>query len=762
MPSLAAIPRTVRTLVPAAVCAATLALLPGSAEAQGIGYLLEPGASYVRWDDGLGVDDDWLWGGAVSLTFGDLVRLQPFWYQRGEVDVDPTMIEGDDPPFQDVSPFTTDIRHMGANLELDLGRGDFVPFLRVGGGVLRFDPDREDEAGDALDRITLQYGGGLRFTIGRAGLNLWGQGVSFRLDRARLYTPLADPPEGEEQQDWRNLVAGASVQIPLGTRPPPTTGGIIGASAPVEAFAGELRYNDAFDRADQRLVGVRAGFDVNALAGIRGFYWQGVNNDFDGTEDVKGYGGEAQFRLGSGTGLAPFLVAGAGRIDYDPEFTEDDEGEGEPEAAPADRTAVILGGGVALRLSDRIDLTVAARNWLMDTAGEGDLEGVEDPDDLSSNWLYSAGLAVRLGGSTAQGRAERVAERRDAERAELERMREEMERERQELLAELEAERRGAAVWDTVVVRGPEGREERRVVRRAPGTADAVGPERIVIPVLEEGTVYIRFGPGGPGMALMEQTYGEEPILSPDELRALIREELGQEMQEPGVDEARLDELEDRIVQRLTERLGPRLDAPGQAPVQPQAGMPVEVLERIDEMERALTRRIDALVEERLQEQRPPTPAAERAPVPEETDRALYRLRRFDTRASLPYGGVNFGDATQALVGARFDFGPLQPGSPLDLVPEIAIGFGEGDPTLLLLGNVRYNFGGTGGARDLQPYLIGGAGVYSPTVLAINTGIGLSFDLRAGRDTPLRTFAEIQGLNLFDRTRLLVGVSLRP
>ena len=92
-------------------------------------------------------------------------------------------------------------------------------------------------------------------------------------------------------------------------------------------------------------------------------------------------------------------------------------------------------------------------------------------------------------------------------------------------------------------------------------------------------------------------------------------------------------------------------------------------------------------------------------------------------------------------------------------MPELAFGFGD-DNTLLAMANLQYPFPPFGPGQSFQPYLVGGAGFFSETFLALNTGVGASYDLRQGRGTPLYVHLEYQGINFFNYSRLLFGLSV--
>ena len=85
---------------------------------------------------------------------------------------------------------------------------------------------------------------------------------------------------------------------------------------------------------DQDIAGVRLGLDLADYAGIRGFYWRGLNEDHNGVSPLQSYGAEAQLNLNSGRGITPFLVAGVGRVDFMDGFQDVDGNHPEDKDAP--------------------------------------------------------------------------------------------------------------------------------------------------------------------------------------------------------------------------------------------------------------------------------------------------------------------------------------------------------------------------------------------------------------------------------------------
>lgn len=735
---------TCRLLLGSVLCASASLLSVQPAAAQSLGYVLMPSAQRVQWDDDIAFDDDWMYGGRLGLLFGRHVELQPFYYYRNNFPIDPARAVGS---FGAAAVgHDIDVKNFGANLQFNLGRGDVVPFIRAGGSILRFEPD----SGERRDRVAVSAGGGLRFNLGGMQAELFGEQVAFRLNPRNIFGTVA--PTEDPAPSQINIAYGAALSIPLSKFDDAALDQpLSGSTAPIEPFVGRLRYASEQNLDDQEVAGVRAGVDLTQQVGLRGFYWRGVNDDRDGTAPVAGYGGEAQFNLNTGPGIAPFLVIGAGRIDFLDGFRDRDT------LSRDDQSFLILGGGASIRLSDRVRLNAAVRDYVM--TAEQKLSDVASTDDITHNTMISAGFTFSLGGQSATARREAEV-RRQQQEAERGRTRD-LEREREldryrDALAERESAR---GQRDTVVVERPGARGQRdtivveREVRGRTGVAGDTVMMRmrrpmamqgdstmrwVTIPVPAVGEVILRYGitPSGTGPAMT--TTG----LSIEEIRRIIREEL----QRDPMTGARV-APDTTIIRR-----------------EPAAAGDEAVVARLAEMERRLAARLAELEAART------VPAAPAQVVVVDTVAGgeqlatvpvFRRLARTSTRDLRPFVGFGGGDGSQVIASLRADLGPVQPGSGFRFVPEFAVGFGSGSPSVLAMANVQYPFGSVMGSRSVQPYVTLGAGVFSPSVLAINTAVGTSFNMRSASLAPLYTYVELQGLNLFDYTRLMVGVTTR-
>jgi hypothetical protein len=554
--------------------------------------------------------------------------------------------------------------------------------------------------GQVQDRLALSAGGGLRIAFGDVQGELFAEQLALRLNPRALFAP-----DTGGTATLRNLSYGVGLVVPLVRGDDEGDEGLRGTSAPIEPFVGRLDFADALRLDRQQVAGVRAGLYLSPMFGLRGFWWRGVGDD--GAREMSGYGGEAQFTFTGGPGLTPFLVVGAGTVDFSPDF-RDSTG-----AARRDKGTVILGAGLSWRLSDRVRINGAIRDYVMTL--DDDLDAVETSGDLVHNPLLSAGFTLSLGGrggagSTGSG-ATRTGSRRERERL----------RDREELYA-LRDELRRRDSLDALRVdrmRG-EATTGRGVALRDTGT-DSLGvpvgaSERwITVPVPAHGEIILRFG-------TTSARAGDSAAIG-----AVVS------------DDASIARLLD-IERRLTARLDAMQRQLGQPPlvVQPQVVAPGQATPRVTVITGGDSTSVTSA---------------------RETRALVQRVVSTRPRDIMPYAGLATGRNTQLVLGARADLGGLTPVSGFHFVPELAVGLGEGTTSVLAFANARYAFGSVSGTQALRPYVTLGAGVYSPTVLGINTALGTSIALRRANASPLSVHIELQGINLFNDTRLLLGLS---
>jgi hypothetical protein len=766
-----------------------LPLYPRAALSQGIAYELSPIAAQFRWDAALGLRDDNLLGARLGLRFGRLAEVHGFYMTRPNLQVDAAalpILPGFVPPGAEQE---VGLQSYGADVRLNLASGSLVPYLMLGGGVLRFSP----EGLESIDQILLKLGGGARFAFFRSvGAEVFLENWAFRLNRYRFFLPpgVIEDPEADELR--HNLALGAALNIPLGGNITDQTPGLRGTTILVEPVGGRLNFAEELNLARQNLLGVRAGLELNRLVGVRGFFWRGINEDFNEADPIQGYGGEVQFNLGSGVGVVPHLVAGAGLIEFREGYTD------LAGATPMDRTALILGGGLSFSLSERLRGNATVRDYIIGVGEE--LADNRRTDQLLHNLLLSAGLSFAVGGRTVDPmrREEPALTELERLRLENERLRElaaaealRQENERLRQLAEgrpaLEPrlQERVVAV-DTMVIQVDPvtGDTVARFLR--PGDPGRAAPQRtMTVPIPERGEIYIRFGEPGSGLPVRVQEgaaaapppatvpAGVSPAapagaLSAVQLSTLIRDAVREEVRlqagalaapaapAGGVAEAqRLDLLEQRLVRQIEATMARQLAAQEQRLAQMEGAL------RAGQVRGGQT---TVIVPERQPiVVAPPAFADPRfPPVVDPADPLTYLAvppRRFEPRFIRPYMGANVNNPTQFIFGSRLDLGPVIDNIPLYLVPEAALGFGDDVTSVLLAGNLQYEFAPVAALAAAEPYVHVGLGFWRAerTRVLGNYGIGASFPVGVTPAGPIRLFVEQQGLGLFGRMRLLVG-----
>lgn len=779
--------------------------------AQELRYSIAPQAQRIQWDNDLGLEDAILFGGRFGFTFNQYVGLHGFYLTRSNVRAELSRLPLLDTLGVDLTDQDLDLSMYGADLRINIGSALFSPFLTAGGAILRFDPD----SAPRTSQVALKFGGGLQFgSPGSVRLSVFAEDMMFRMNRYSFAArdPMAVLQSDSAADDLRhNLSVGAAVHIPLGGSAPFEEGVDIGlgdVGMPIELFAGRLDFDDDAGLARQDVLGARAGVNFGRLVSLRGYFWHGVNDDFDDTAPMRSWGGEAQFNLGTGSGIVPYLLAGAGKIDFRDDYRDI---AGDPRE---DRTALILGGGAALALNEHLRLTFAARDYLF---SEQDLSDVSSTDDLRHNWMLSAGFHFNVFARDARPpvRTVRQLDTVRVSRTDTLRQRdtifvdevtgERISAERGRMLARERDDRPDSLGRDDreprreMVERGEVERRtgERREVR-AEGERDYRGSETIVIPVPMQGEIYIRYGPedeGRPGEARfrrfgppqqqpnMRQQGAPGAMADPrEDLRAIIRDELDRaRMSESAgalmrADTARAgaivqgltsEEFLQRLEQRLAERSAVQRDSV-RAIVREEIGATAPDERLDDRIARIVDERVrDALDERdrRLQDQ-PAAPAAPSVVVVQgDTARAVTAAPTEPTRPVFTelepqswagYSGFTVNDGAQFLLGGRMDLGSISPGLPeIDFIPELAIGVGSGATSLHIAGNARYRFGGwqVNGLGLVRPYGQLGLGLlnFNNRVhgrdgldLVINAGYGVTAE-----SPGLRGFANSGARELF-------------
>ncbi|WP_405283028.1 hypothetical protein V3331_14620 [Gaopeijia maritima] len=669
--------------------ALALLLAPTAVAAQGLTWTLTPGARWIEWDKALPFDDTRLLGGAMGIGLGRYVSLEAFHHEETGVSL-----------FNDRAEAPAiDVAQSGARVTLAFGTGSFVPVVSGGASLLRF----RAEGMERTRRLSLDYGGGLRFVLGERVQGEVG------LDRTRYFfdaANLLDPATPTSDEAKYNLTLRAGLGVQLGRRSFDPADDLDGAFAqryqsPFSGFAlaiepviGRLDFDSATGLDRQNMVGIRAGVDFGSFFGLRAFHWWGTEDDFRTTNGFRIVGGEAQFTLSAGPGITPFLTGGAGQLHWTP------RGNG-PDPAPANQTAVVLGAGVEFNFGRHLRASISARDYILggaDLSADPDLGSVVDPDELINNWQVSAGLKLVLGGS---GRLIRSAE------------------------APAPSEPPAA------VAPRPEPRAATPMVAApAPNTTTTTDGRTIVIPVPETGELYVRFGESRGTGPLASALSGERVALGAEQLREVIREELRRLLDDPA--RTTTDTGQTAALQRLEARIDSLMRAIRNAAAPPPSVSPAAAPRS------AAQTSPDAM-----------------APASLPVDRSLRETRFFT--------GFTTTGPSQILLGLATDIGPVtRRWDFASLIPSIVLGFGDSRPTYLAALSVEYRFRAlpVGNVR-VAPMASIGVGLFRGLDFEaiVPTFAGVTLEASGGAMRHLdNVFLGVQGVDFLNGGRFLVGL----
>ncbi|MDQ6611094.1 MAG: porin family protein, partial [Gemmatimonadota bacterium] len=479
-------PRTVTRMLAALITSGTV-LTTGFANAQGISYTLAPAAASLNWDKDLGLKNHSLYGGQASIDFERLVSLQGYYFTNDKIStaVDKLGLNGS--LGDQLRNQRLQVRSMGANVIWKFWSGGVAPFIKTGGGIVELRPD----SGHTSKQIALNAGAGLRFGANAPlFLDIFAEDMMLRVDRYALFNhgSAVVPVDPRANALRHNLMIGAAVGVPLGLNTndreremaSELQWGLTGASLTLEPFAGRLKFDSKGSNAaiaDQDLAGVRAGIDVGRYVGVRGFYWRSTDKDFKRFSSLQSWGGELQFRLNSSQGLTPYLLLGAAQLDFRKQDSTALSKLG------TDKASLLLGGGIAIPLGERIALNFSARDYLY---GQGNgADSVSSPSDLRNNWMYSIGLRVSVAGHSGSAAARRSVGREQSLSA---RVREDSLR----LIASREDMRRGYSSPDSARGRRMPS-DSQMVVADTNGMLKNVRPGSVItVPVPTVGEFYVR------------------------------------------------------------------------------------------------------------------------------------------------------------------------------------------------------------------------------------------------------------------------------
>ncbi|PKK82594.1 MAG: hypothetical protein CVT49_13000 [candidate division Zixibacteria bacterium HGW-Zixibacteria-1] len=347
----------------------------------------------MAWNHGLGLKDGFFYGGKLGIDFGPLIGLEASYLTSGKLWTTFSEIDLIDTAGSTIPDHRVTVRRFGGDLLIRWPSMRIAPFVRVGGGVIRFEP----ETGPNSEKIDVRFGGGFDYILSnRVRTRAWIEMNRFRLDRYSLAPGGATsglyPLDPDADKIRNNLSVGLSLDYALGQsrfRAVRTGERLHPFSAlELEPLLGRLDFGDS--RLNTVTVaGARIGGELNPYVGWGLFYWHAMESDLSDTRPLQSYGGEARFNLASKSGPQPYVTIGAGQFDFLSNYF-DNEGNKRD-----DRTALILGAGIRAEIINGIQLDAGVRDYMY---GEGRLDRVSGTDEIRHNWLLSGALVFGIGG----------------------------------------------------------------------------------------------------------------------------------------------------------------------------------------------------------------------------------------------------------------------------------------------------------------------------------------------------------------------------
>ena len=428
-------PRQSRLAFVLFLCAgfALSAATPAQAQPTGVSYTLAPTGQYVFWNDNAGLENGYFYGGAVGFGFGEFFELSGLYLlgDNFETDLSDLSIEGDADDdairsaLEGLESRDVDIRRYGGKVRINVGSNELLPFISLGTGILRFEPDELDET----EVIYATAGAGITLSLAdRYTLSVSAENLAYRYSPATTFLSEDERADFEAIDNFEsfgkttvyNWTATAALRLYLGGRAAGElteldralreqfSGG--GLRVFAQPFYGLIDFNSALDLPSQQPVGgINAGIDLGPYVGLRGFYWRATEEEdlFDDTvpptfDDLAMYGGELNLRLGDqlGRGLAPYIIVGGGYMNILSGYERDDVAY----ESDDDRYFAIGGVGLELPLSSALRLNGGVRTLLMSTEDLTDVDEFDDldeidinPDNVYGSWMYTAGIEFSFG-----------------------------------------------------------------------------------------------------------------------------------------------------------------------------------------------------------------------------------------------------------------------------------------------------------------------------------------------------------------------------
>ena len=376
-----------------------------SAQVKDISFAIAPTAEYVWWNKKSAIENGFMAGGYVGFGFGRNLELLGSYSQSLGFK---STIDGFSAPDNIKNAFVStdvDARRWGGELKGNIPMAySFQPYVTLGSGIQTI---KANEVGQ--DAVYFTFGLGAKFNLARRlTLNVQAKGSRFNLDASNILHKTSEPTTSAYNQWITNNVSdenmfnwsvGAGLQLYLGGRNPNELTELDHSYTNLKSFKfvvapslGYINFDNDNNFRDAYLAGASIGFDFTEYIGIRGFYYQAMNDEkiSSSFDKLSLYGADFSARLNVSNGVVPYITVGGG-------YLKAGNGYQGKVATVENESGIFAKGGVglAIPLGKHLELFGAA-NLLYTTNNENAANALKSPDKLQTNILYNAGIRIKF------------------------------------------------------------------------------------------------------------------------------------------------------------------------------------------------------------------------------------------------------------------------------------------------------------------------------------------------------------------------------
>lgn len=369
-----------------------------SAQTQDISVIVAPTAGYTSFHKNLNLGESPSAGVRAGFAVGPLFEVRGLWDRSFNVK-----------QIENIS--STKIERLGGELKLNLWSNMILtPYVTAGAGVMKMKYDDAAVSKNYEEKqLYTALGAGLKINLTkRVALALEAKDYIFNVDHNNRY--LKAGVDGNKA--LHNFGGQASLDFYLGgnlrskdkvTRAFRNTfgNGFRGAKFVLEPGMAYLDFNESSLFNDTYLLGGSAGIDFGQYLGLRGFYYQGTKNpnklDLNFGKELEMYGGNVIARLNVSRGVTPYLSLGAGYLNVKNDYTDAKGGHDAKKGWFA-----LGGGGLEVPLHRTVALYGEA-NVMLNEQDNKDVSTITNPADVKTNWMFKAGLRFNLGAKSRNG-----------------------------------------------------------------------------------------------------------------------------------------------------------------------------------------------------------------------------------------------------------------------------------------------------------------------------------------------------------------------